>query len=134
MKKKLLFLLLLIALAVALVPVQAQAQAPVHKNTLTWVGSPDEGANPTVFTNVYRATGPCPASGLPAGATKIVSTLALIHTYVDAANLAIGVTQCYYVKAAITIAGVTTESPSGSNTAGGTTPLADASGLAVVSN
>lgn len=130
--KTFLFFFLATALTAALAPARAEAQSG-HKNTRTWNGSADEASNATIFYDVYRATGPCPASGLPAGATKIVSTLALIHTYVDTANLSIGVTQCYYVKAAITISGVTTESPNGSNTAGGTTPLADATGLVVAS-
>ncbi|HKT10337.1 MAG TPA: hypothetical protein VJW77_00790 [Terriglobia bacterium] len=83
-----------LVLAVALVmAASAYACAAGHSTTLTWGASVDTG----VTYNVYRATGSCPASGIPSGATKITSGLTAL-TYLDT-NVSAGNVFAYYVTA-----------------------------------
>lgn len=65
-----------------------------HSVVLTWNASTDAAANPSLTYNVYRSTVACPASGVPAGATKVGSAVAAL-TYTDS-TVQVG-TNCYYV-------------------------------------
>jgi hypothetical protein len=119
---------ILIVAIVLLLPVMALAQGSiVHKNTLNWVASPDAASNSSVYYNVLRALGPCPAAGSPTTLSFVASVLPGVLSYVDS-NVLAGQSYCYVVRSAVKTAGVEFEGAD-SNTAGGTTPLAGASGL-----
>jgi cellulose 1,4-beta-cellobiosidase len=91
-------------------------KAGTHSAALSWTAPTTcvdgSACTPTGY-NVYRAVVACPASGLPAGATKIASAITTT-TYTDTTITAPG-SYCYYVTA-LNAAG---ESAC-SNTAGGT--------------
>jgi len=112
------------SIAVLLVLLSATvAFAATHQAAISWTDSPDKAANPTLSYNVYRAAVACPASGVPAGATKItnVTTASFTDTAVT-----VGQTYCYFVNA--TLNG-TEASPS--NDSGGTVPVAPVTSLTV---
>lgn len=77
------------------IPAAAAGQTPsTHSVKLTWTDS----TNPAGTTyNVYKATGSCPASGLPTGAAKLASALTAL-TFTDAGITTSG-TFCYYATA-----------------------------------
>jgi hypothetical protein len=78
-----------------------------HTATLSWTASPDGGT-----VTVYRASGTCPSSGIPSGATILTTTAAAAGPYVDS-TVTVGA-WCYYLTA--TDNGVTSEV---SNASGG---------------
>lgn len=98
MNKKLAFLALALACGLA------SAQSAQHKVTLSWTASPDSTAANPGTANVWRATGACPTTGAPTGATEISTSAPAGGPYVDS-NVAAGSTYCYYVTA--TISGAT---------------------------
>lgn len=88
------------------------ACAAGHHTDLSWGASIDTG----VTYNVYRATGPCPSTGIPTGATKIQTGLTVL-TYSDT-NVVAGNKFAYYITAQLN----SVESPA-SNCADATTPV-----------
>lgn len=85
----------LVVLALALLITAAAIAQSAHSVTLNWNASVDSG----VAYNLYRATSACPASGLPANASKIASGLTVL-TYNDV-NVTTGNAYCYYVTATL---------------------------------
>lgn len=77
------------------IPAAAAGQTQAtHSANLTWTASTSVVAG----YNVFKATGACPASGIPTGATKLNTALVTGTTYTDAGLTAPG-TVCYYVVA-----------------------------------
>jgi hypothetical protein len=68
--------------------------APAHYVKLSWTPSTESGAT----TNLWRAGGACPATGLPTGATEITTGLTG-NTYTDN-TVAVG-SYCYYATATV---------------------------------
>jgi hypothetical protein len=84
-----------LALLVLLLASSAVAQTS-HKVTLT-ATSPDLSASNPGTVVFYRASGQCPASGIPTGGTALSSSMAFPGTasYTDS-TVAGGNTYCYY--------------------------------------
>ena len=97
------------------VPMLAGATLPAatHYSTLAWTNP--NGTNGTVA--VYAASGQCPGSGIPTGATLLTSTAPAAGPYTDLFVTA-AQTRCYYVEAVVN--GVSSVP---SNTVSGTTPV-----------
>lgn len=86
------------------------------KVSLSWVPS----ISPTASgTNLYRAPGACPASGLPVGAVKIGQVSGVTAGFDDLTSTP-GTTGCYYATAFRTQDGAES---AGSNTAQATFPF-----------
>jgi hypothetical protein len=117
--------LLLLALVIA---TTAAAQQPVHKSTLNWIASPDAATNPTLFYNVYRALGPCPATGSPTTLANIGSTLAGALSYVDV-GVNVAQSYCYIVRSAVKDGSGNLVESADSVSAQAVIPLARPSGL-----
>lgn len=111
----------ILLLAILILPLMADAA--VHYTVITWNASGDTGAT----YNVFKASGSCPASGIPTGATKIASGLTALTFTDSASTLTAGQVNCYYVTAQVN---GTESGPS--NTAGATTPVATASNCKAV--
>ena len=74
----------------------AIGQTPTHSVSLTITEADSSATNPGTAT-IYRASGSCPASGVPSGATALSSTVSVpgTGTYTDTSVTA-GSTYCYY--------------------------------------
>lgn len=120
MKRFLIDAVLMLGLVMA---ASAYACAAGHSTVLTFGASIDAG----VTYNVYRATGKCPATGTPSGATKITSGLTVL-TFADT-NVAAGNVFAYYVTAQLN--GVESGP---SNCADATTPVGAPGALTAVPN
>lgn len=79
----------LLLLLVLLVPLTLSA----HSVTLSWTASTDSG----VTYNIYRATGVCPVSGIPAQATEMATGIT-ITSWTDT-TVIWKQTYCYYATA-----------------------------------
>lgn len=78
------------------IPAAAAGQIQAtHSVKLTWADT----VNPTGTTyNVYKASGGCPASGIPTGASKLNATPVTVLTFTDS-GITVAGSFCYYVTA-----------------------------------
>lgn len=104
--------------AVLLVLVLSVSAFAADRVSLSWVPSISSTAN---GTNVYRASGACPASGLPTGAAKVGQVSGVTAGYDDLSGTP-GQVYCYYGTAFRTADGAESV---GSNTAQATFPFPD---------
>jgi hypothetical protein len=76
----------------------AYGQTPTHTVTLT-VTSPDASSAAPGTATIQRATGACPASGVPSSGTTLTSTLAVPGTanFTDSTVVG-GSTYCYWAS------------------------------------
>lgn len=90
-----------------------------HSTTINWTASVDMPATIPAGSgyNVFRASGACPASGVPTGAAELNTTPVAANTFTDT-TVTPG-NWCYYVE---TLLGGVSSLPS--NTALGATPVA----------
>ncbi len=90
----------------ALLAVALLATASLHAQhtvTLSWSASPSSTPTNPGTIQVFRSTGACPASGVPASPTSLTSAAPAAGPYVDSA-VAPSTTYCYYVEAIISSA------------------------------
>lgn len=77
------------------VTIAAGQTQSTHSVKLTWA----DGVNASGTTyNAYKASGTCPASGTPPGATKVNTTAITGLTFTES-GIAVSGTFCYYVTA-----------------------------------
>jgi hypothetical protein len=112
------------AIAILALGVTAHAQT-THKVTLSWTASSDSTTATPGTVSVLRASGVCPATGVPATVTTLTTSAPAGGPYVDSTVTA--GQYCYYVTATI---GGATSVPS--NTSGAPVPTFPPSGLTVV--